>query len=89
VISGVFRIGLDDDFDASKLKFARSGDRSPRMHVSFPLGKIRRMHTQVNAIGPLGLDYVSAQDDPRNRKLSNGFPTRAIRASRLRWLRGL
>ena len=61
VISGVFHIGLDDDFDASKLESARSGDRSPRVHVSFPLGTIRRMHTQVNAIGLLGLDYVSAQ----------------------------
>lgn len=68
MISRVFHIGLDDDFDASKLESARSGDRSPRVHVSFPLGKIRRMHTQVNAIGPLGLDYVSAQDDPRNSK---------------------
>ena len=36
--------------------------------------RVRVSHSQVTAIGPLGLEYVSANDDPRNH-LKRLFPT--------------
>jgi hypothetical protein len=32
----------------------------------FHLGEIRRVHHPSNGHGPLGLEYLSAKDDPRN-----------------------
>ena len=73
MISGVFHIGLDDDFDASKLESVRSGNNYPRVHVSFPLGTIRRMHTQVKH----NEAWVGLRQRARTiraiAKLSNGF----------------
>jgi hypothetical protein len=50
VISGVFYIGLGDEFDASKLEAypPRRIDRSPWQHASFPLGEIRRVRHASN-----------------------------------------
>ena len=68
VISGVFYIGLGDEFDASKLEAYPPGavvilpGNTPHFHWA----KSGEYVTQVTAIGPLGLEYLSAKDDPRN-----------------------
>ena len=68
VISGVFYIGLGDEFDADKLQpyppgavVVLPGDTS-----HFHWAKSGEYITQVTAMGPLGLEYVSPKDDPRN-----------------------
>jgi hypothetical protein len=69
VISGIFYIGLGDEFDAEKLVAY-----APRAVIILP-GSTSHFHwaksgeyvTQVTAIGPLGLEYVDSNDDPRNR----------------------
>jgi quercetin dioxygenase-like cupin family protein len=68
VISGIFYIGLGDKFDAEKLQAYPPGS------VIILLGNTSHFHwaksgeyiTQVAAMGPLGLEYLSAKDDPRN-----------------------
>lgn len=69
VISGTFYIGLGDEFDAGKLQayppgavIVLPGDTS-----HFHWAKSGEYVTQVTAIGPLGLEYVDAEDDPRNK----------------------
>lgn len=68
VISGVFYIGLGDQFDADKLQAYPPGSVIvlPGNTSHFHWAKSSEYVTQVTAIGPLGLDYVSAADDPRN-----------------------
>jgi len=67
VISGVFYIGLGDEFDASKLEAYPPGavvilsGNTPHFHWA----KSGEDVTQVTAMGPLGLEYLSAKDDPR------------------------
>lgn len=67
VISGVFYIGLGDEFDASKLEAYAPGaviilpGNTPHFHWA----KSGEYVTQVTAMGPLGLEYLSAKDDPR------------------------
>ena len=68
VVSGVFYIGLGDEFDADKL-----GAYPPGAVIVLP-GNTSHFHwaksgeyiSQVTAIGPLGLEYVNARDDPRS-----------------------
>ncbi len=68
VISGVFYIGLGDEFDAEKLQAYPPGaviilpGDTPHFHWA----KSGEYVTQVTAIGPLGLEYLNAKDDPRN-----------------------
>ena len=68
VISGVFYIGLGDEFDGSKLEAYPPGaviilpGNTPHFHWA----KSGEYITQVTAIGPLGLEYLKAKDDPRN-----------------------
>lgn len=68
IISGVFYIGLGDRFDAGKLEAYPPGSvvvlpgNTPHFHWA----KSGEYVSQVTAIGPLGLDYVDADDDPRN-----------------------
>jgi quercetin dioxygenase-like cupin family protein len=71
VISGVFYIGLGDQFDADKLAayppgavIILSGNTS-----HFHWVKSGEYVTQVTAMGPLGLEYVDSKDDPRNRTI--------------------
>jgi quercetin dioxygenase-like cupin family protein len=67
VISGVFYIGLGDEFDADKLQAYPPGA------VIFLPGNTSHFHwaksgdyiTQVSAIGPPGMEYVNSKDDPR------------------------
>jgi quercetin dioxygenase-like cupin family protein len=70
VVSGVFYIGLGDQFDAEKLEAYPPGSVIvlPGDTSHFHWAKSSEYITQVTAIGPLGLDYVSAKDDPRNNK---------------------
>lgn len=68
VISGVFYIGLGDQFNAEKLEAYPPGSvvvlPGNTSHFHWP--KSSEYVTQVTAIGPLGLEYVSANDDPRS-----------------------
>ena len=70
VISGVFYIGLGDRFDADKLDAHAPGSvivlRGDTAH--FHWAKAGEYITQVNAIGPLGIDYVNPKDDPRSER---------------------
>jgi quercetin dioxygenase-like cupin family protein len=71
VISGTFYIGLGDRFDAEKLKAYAPGSVIilPGNTSHFHWAKSGEYITQVTAIGPLGLEYINAQDDPRNHKV--------------------
>jgi quercetin dioxygenase-like cupin family protein len=70
VMSGVFYIGLGDRFDRDKLQAYPPGSvivlpgNTPHFHWA----KSSEYVTQVNAIGPLGIEYVNAADDPRNHR---------------------
>jgi len=68
VISGVFYIGLGDEFDPNKLQAYPPGTVIvlPGNTAHFHWAKSGDYITQVSAIGPLGLEYVNSKDDPRN-----------------------
>ncbi|MBB6188541.1 cupin domain-containing protein [Rhodanobacter sp. MP7CTX1] len=68
VMSGIFYMGLGDQFDPDKLEAYPPGSVVvlPGDTPHFHWAKSSEYITQVTAIGPLGLDYVAAQDDPRN-----------------------
>jgi hypothetical protein len=70
VTSGVFYIGLGDQFDADKLQAYPTGSAVvlPGSTYHFHWAKSSEYITQVTAIGPLGLDYFNAEDDPRINK---------------------
>lgn len=67
VIPGVFYIGLGDEFDASKLEAYPPGavvilpGNTPHFHWA----KSSEYITQITGIGPLGLEYIDAKNDPR------------------------
>jgi len=69
VISGVFYIGLGDQFDPEKLKAYPPGSvvvlpgDTPHFHWAMSGEYV----SQVTAIGPLGLEYLNPHDDPRNK----------------------
>ena len=67
VISGVFYIGLGDEFDAEKLQAYPPGAVIvlPGNTSHFHWAKSGDYITQVSAIGPLGMEYVNPKDDPR------------------------
>jgi len=69
VISGVFYIGLGDQFDADKLEAYPPGAVIvlPGNTSHFHWAKSGDYITQVSATGPLGMEYVNAKDDPRNQ----------------------
>jgi quercetin dioxygenase-like cupin family protein len=68
VISGVFYIGLGDEFDADKLEAYPPGAVIvlPGNTSHFHWAKSGEYVAQVTAIGPLGFEYVNSKDDPRN-----------------------
>src|ERR1700691_2561834 len=70
VISGVFYIGLGEQFDAAKLQAFPPGSVVvlPGGTAHFHWAKSSEYVTQVSAIGPLGLDYLDPKDDPRSKK---------------------
>lgn len=67
VISGVFYIGIGNEFDETKLKAYPPGSVIilPGNTPHFHLAKSGEYVSQVYAIGPLGLDYLDKQFDPR------------------------
>jgi quercetin dioxygenase-like cupin family protein len=70
VLSGVFYIGLGDQFDGNKVEAYPPGSVIilPGNTWHFHWAKSGEYVTQVNAIGPLGLEYLNPQDDPRASK---------------------
>ena len=70
VISGIFYIGLGEQFDAKKLQAYPPGTVIilPGNTSHFHWAKSGAYVTQVSAIGPLGLEYIDARDDPRNER---------------------
>ncbi len=68
VISGVFYIGLGDQFNPDKLQAYPPGSVLvlPGNTSHFHWAKSSEYVTQVTGMGPLGLEYISAKDDPRN-----------------------
>jgi quercetin dioxygenase-like cupin family protein len=69
VISGVFYIGLGDEFDSDELQAYPPGSVIvlPGGTHHFHWAKAGEYVTQIAAIGPLGMEYVHRSDDPRNR----------------------
>jgi quercetin dioxygenase-like cupin family protein len=67
VISGVFYIGLGEQFDEAKLTAYAPGSLIvlPGGTPHFHWAKAGEYVTQISAIGPLGLKYVNPLDDPR------------------------
>jgi quercetin dioxygenase-like cupin family protein len=70
VISGVFYIGLGDTFDAERMAAYPPGSVLvlPGETYHFHWAKSGEYATQVTGIGPLGLEYLNAKDDPRNER---------------------
>jgi len=68
VVSGVFYIGLGDEFDERKLSAHAPGSVLvlPGGQPHFHWAKSGEYVTQVSAIGPLGLAYIDPSNDPRN-----------------------
>lgn len=68
VLSGIFYVGLGAEFDAGELHAYPPGavivlpGGTPHFHWA----QSGEYVTQVTAIGPLGLEYVDARNDPRN-----------------------
>jgi uncharacterized RmlC-like cupin family protein len=68
VMSGVFYIGRGEQFDEAKLAAYPPGavvvlpGGTPHFHWA----KSGEYVTQVTAIGPISLEYVNPEDDPRN-----------------------
>ena len=67
VISGVFYIGFGDKFDGDAVTAYPPGSVLvlPGDTWHFHWAKSGEYVTQVNAIGPLGLEYANITDDPR------------------------
>jgi quercetin dioxygenase-like cupin family protein len=69
VMSGVFYIGRGDRFDEEKLEAYPPGAVVvlPGGTHHFHWAKSGEYVTQVTAIGPISLEYVNPDDDPRNQ----------------------
>jgi quercetin dioxygenase-like cupin family protein len=67
VMSGIFYIGLGDQFDGDKLRAYPPGSVVvlPGNTSHFHWAKSGEYITQVTAIGPLGIEYVDLGNDPR------------------------
>ena len=72
VISGVFYIGLGEQFDANQLHAYPPGSVIvlPGNTFHFHWAKSGEYVSQVTGIGPLGLEYLNSEDDPRNNSVS-------------------
>ena len=69
VMSGVFYVGVGEHFDQGNLQAYPPGavvvlpGGTPHFHWA----KSGEYVTQVTAMGPISLDYVNPDDDPRNK----------------------
>ena len=74
VMSGVFYIGLGEEFDGDKVKAFPPGCVVvlPGETWHFHWAKSGEYVTQVTAIGPLGLEYHDPADDPRMQARQSG-----------------
>ncbi|HSZ42439.1 MAG TPA: cupin domain-containing protein [Trebonia sp.] len=69
VISGVFYIGVGEQFDGGKLQAYPPGavivlpGGTPHFHWA----RSGEYVTQVTAIGPISLEYLNPEDDPRHK----------------------
>jgi len=68
VMSGVFYIGLGEQFDGDKVKAYPPGAVVvlPGDTWHFHWAKSGEYITQVTGVGPLGIEYRDSQDDPRS-----------------------
>jgi quercetin dioxygenase-like cupin family protein len=71
VMSGVFYIGLGEEFDEDAVKAFPPGSVIvlPGGTPHFHWAKSGEYVTQVTAIGPLGLEYLDSDDDPREQAI--------------------
>jgi len=69
VLEGIFYIGLGEQFDTEKLSAYGPGSVVvlPGGQPHFHWAKSGDYITQISAVGPLGLNYVDDDDDPRKR----------------------
>ena len=69
VVSGVFYIGLGEEFDGDGITAYPPGSVIvlPGDTAHFHWAKSGEYVTQVTAIGPLGLEYLDSDDDPREQ----------------------
>jgi quercetin dioxygenase-like cupin family protein len=69
IISGVFYVGRGDRFNADALQAYAPGSVIvlPRNTHHFHWAKSGDYIAQVSAYGPLSIDYLDHQDDPRHR----------------------
>jgi quercetin dioxygenase-like cupin family protein len=67
VMSGVFYIGLGEEFDETKLMAYGPGSVVvlPGGQPHFHWAKSGEYITQISAIGPLGMTYLDPSNDPR------------------------
>lgn len=67
VISGVFYIGFGTTFDAAKLQTYGPGSVVilPHNTPHFHWARSGEYITQVTGTGPLGIEYLNKEDDPR------------------------
>jgi quercetin dioxygenase-like cupin family protein len=68
VISGIFYVGLGDRFDSEKLVAYPPGAVIilPGNTSHFHWAKSGDYITQVTGLGPLGIEYMNSNDDPRS-----------------------
>jgi len=68
VMSGVFYIGIGEQFDEEKLQAFAPGAVVvlPGGTSHFHWAKSGEYTAQITAFGPISLDYVNPEDDPRN-----------------------
>lgn len=69
VMSGTFYIGFGDQFDPSRLKAYPPGAVFvvPANASHFHWMRSGEAVVQITGVGPSGIDYVEASDDPRKR----------------------
>jgi quercetin dioxygenase-like cupin family protein len=67
VLTGVFYVGLGEQFDESKLTAYAPGSIVilPGNQPHFHWAKSGEYMTQITAIGPLGFNYIDPNNDPR------------------------
>jgi len=69
VISGTFYIGFGDHFDPTRLKAFPAGSVFvvPAKESHFHWMRSGESVVQITGVGPSGIEYVEASDDPRRR----------------------